>query len=111
MSFESLLNSSANFQRTTTTAGSIGEPVESWASISGASAVPCRIELLSMVERLLAGREGTMATHRLFIGAGYSITHADRVIVSSATYSITGSGTYQNASMDHHAEYVLNITS
>jgi len=49
---------------------------------------PCRVTELSGDERTIAGREGTIVTHRVSYPPEYTLKAKDRVVISSTTYDV-----------------------
>ena len=109
MSFDSLLTQTLTLRRPTVKTSEIGSPKRRWSTVSGASALPCRVEQLSSMERLIAGREGLQATHRCFVGPSIPILAKDRVIVSDVTYDIEGVNESRGRNTVHHYEALLQL--
>ena len=103
MSFTALLKDTATVTRHTANTGNIGNPVRKTSTRY--SAVPARIEPLSEQERVMAGREGAVATHRIFLeGDKTAINHNDTITISGADYDVVAVLNIPDASGIHHIE-------
>lgn len=107
MSFFSLLNTTCDVQRATLKQTDMKTSRQVWTNMSGYTSIPCRIEILSSTERVILGREGVQATHRIYIAAGYTVTEADRIVCGSSTYDLISVLPYQGASVNHHTELIV----
>lgn len=102
MSFLALCPLTMAVQRPTVKQNDVGAPKTTWSTVSGYSAIPCRLTELSATERLLAGREGVESVFRLSWPAGYTVTEADRVVIGGVTYQLEGVLPVYGASAIHH---------
>jgi len=81
--------SACDIQVSTPTQDSYGEPVASWADVSGLTEIPCAKAPLSAMELQAAGYTATdQAWHVLLQGAYPAITTAHRAVVDSANFDI-----------------------
>jgi len=112
MSFEALLPLEMAVQRPTLTQEPTGAPKRVWATVSGYSAVPCRLEAFSSTERLLAGREGNVELWHLYYGPDYALQPYDRIIVDDTTYEVEGppKAMYDSAGIHHYEADVIRRT-
>jgi head-tail adaptor len=79
----------ADIKQATQTRDSTGDPVESWATVSGLSAVACRVMPTGGGERRLTSEIYQRSTHVILLAGYYAAVEAHmRAVVSGVTYAI-----------------------
>jgi len=105
MSFESHLNQACTIQVSTVTHDDVGGIEDSWAALH--TSIPCRVAQLSSQERLMLGREGETATHRIYLlPTATGVTVRNRAISGGATYDIVSAEESRGAASVHHYELI-----
>ena len=105
MSFRGLCNQTMTVQRPTVSQDDIGAPTRTWTNRY--SGKKCRLEQLTDTERLVAGREGVEATHRLYYLPDLTIAEKDRVRIDSTKYEIESVVEARAMSKVHHYEALV----
>lgn len=107
MSYNGLLNTTTTIQQISSPIGrdSIGGPSRTWADLY--ASIPARIEILTVTEREILGRQGISATHRQFVQKGYTITERERAITGGVTFDIVGVMEMPAYSSVHHTELTM----
>jgi len=107
MSFDSLLNQSCTIQRYSLKQTDVLGRKEVWSAVF--PNVKCRIEQLSDDKRLIAGRDGEVATHICYVQPATTATVKDRLISGGLTYDIVSVEESRGAKSVHHYEIILNL--
>lgn len=91
MSFDALLNKSCAIQKKTETQDAAGQKVASWATVTGFTAVKCRIDAWGGQEMVTPSMVYEKTTHVLFMRNPTSINleiGTYRILLDSVNYNI-----------------------
>lgn len=106
MSFDSHLDDTCTIQSQTIAADDVGAGKPTWTDAY--TDEPCRIEQLSSNERMILGREGAVATHRVYLGRGATgITVQHRMLANSASWDIVSAEPSPSEATIHHHELIV----
>lgn len=106
MSFESHMTDTYTLRRYKLKQDEVGGPKEIFSNVAAETDADCRIETLSSYERLILGREGNVATHRMFVKSTVATTK-DEILSGGVTYDVTSVEKAPGSTATHHYELIL----
>lgn len=104
MSFSSLLNQTADIQTRTTTVGTMGDALLTWATAESSA---CYIEVSSQYSGRVNGRDGVSATHLVFLPQSTTVDTSMRLVIDGKTYYVIS----VESPRGHHKEVYVVIES
>jgi len=108
MSFEGLLNQTCTIQASTVGHDDVGGIEDDWAALY--TDISCRVAQLSSQERLMLGREGETATHRIYLlPTATGVTVRNRAISGGSTFDIVSAEESRGSAAVHHYELVVAL--
>lgn len=85
----SLLTDECNILESTDTPNGQGGYRQTWGTVTGGTAVPCRLDAKSGAEIILGGGVQNLFSYTLTLGYDVTVTNANRVSVGSYTFAVT----------------------
>ena len=79
---------SCAIQAVTQTQNSAGEVVNSWATVSGWNALPCRLMASGGGERRTSNQKYLDSTHAIELSGDYAVTELMQAVVDAQVYEI-----------------------